>query len=145
MSLPKTTYFFNKFRDVFDLKAKKRPSIRSNLPELKISFKLKIDVISAALPNPKEDLVLFETIQWKHIVCGSCNEFIQNLGDIGTWNKYGMCSQHYSREMVQEIQTWSNGYTEFKESRNQNMQRSFRHRLLSQIFDTHYFEILTSK
>lgn len=63
------------------------------------------DIISAELPNPHEDPILFEIITRNNIhgPCGALNRSSPCMKD-------GKCTKRYPREFVQETQTGNDGY-----------------------------------
>ncbi|CAD6227169.1 GSCOCG00011939001-RA-CDS [Cotesia congregata] len=63
------------------------------------------DVISAELPNPIEDPILFETVR-KHMIHGPCGGLNLNSPCM----KDGKCTKCYPRELIHETQTGSDGY-----------------------------------
>ncbi|GBP83875.1 hypothetical protein EVAR_65694_1 [Eumeta japonica] len=78
----------------------------SNMAKIKKKLPTQVDdVISAELPNPKEDPVLYETIR-KHMIHGPCGEL--NRDSLCT--KDVKCTKSYSHEMIIKTQTGNDGY-----------------------------------
>lgn len=73
------------------------------------------DVISAELPNPTADPVLFESIR-KHMIHGPCGELNSNSPCM----KEGKCTKRYPREMIQETQTGGDGYPLYRRRKVNN-------------------------
>lgn len=66
-------------------------------------------VISAELPDPHEDPILFEVIS-KNMVHGPCGAMNPNSPCM----KDGKCTKKYPREMHQETQTGGDGYPQYR-------------------------------
>ncbi|XP_031634678.1 uncharacterized protein LOC116347980 [Contarinia nasturtii] len=63
------------------------------------------DIISAEIPDPKEDPKLFEIV-CRHMIHGPCG----SLNVHSPCMKDGKCTKRYPREMIQETQTGNDGY-----------------------------------
>lgn len=62
-------------------------------------------IISAELPNPEEDPILFEIVK-KNMIHGPCGV----LNSKSPCMKDGVCTKKYPREMITETQTGNDGY-----------------------------------
>jgi len=66
-------------------------------------------IISAELPDPQQDPILFEVIS-KNMIHGPCGPINPNAPCM----KKGKCSKKYPRELLQETQTGGDGYPQYR-------------------------------
>lgn len=92
--------------DVLHRVAKKRPSTcpHLNMAEGKNLINSNQRIISAELPNPEEDPMLFEIIT-KNMIHGPCGMLNPNSPCMNT-----QCTKRYPRQLTQETQTGDDGY-----------------------------------
>ncbi|XP_040197569.1 uncharacterized protein LOC120930449 [Rana temporaria] len=67
------------------------------------------EVISAELPDPREDPNLY-TVVTKNMIHGPCG----NINPNSPCMKDGKCSKRYSRELIKETQTGDDGYPRYR-------------------------------
>lgn len=66
-------------------------------------------IISAELPDPKQDPVLFEIVK-KHMIHGPCG----SINPKSPCMKDGFCTAKYPRSLISETQTGKDGYPQYR-------------------------------